>query len=286
LDSRTSEICRELNGKRFKLSEAEVGVNYPPMHPNCRSTTQLVLDEEYKQKESGSENPNNSKEEVKKESKKEVSTEKSDVLKSLESSNIEKVEFNLFKKTPETQEIIDKVGGGDMTDGSCSSLAFAFAGNRANAEILDFRGGNSCSFFSKKSNIVKISQLDGVESYIEKSYNDYTAVNNLLKNVVLNKEYYFASGRHAAIIKKIESGFEYLELQTQSNNGFKPLTKEVLKRRFSCQKTHTLHGKKIETTNILIDIATLIKNEEFKEILKYINTNEKNQKKGKKGFAK
>ena len=51
LDTRTSSICRELNGNRFKVSEAEVGVNYPPMHPNCRSTTQLVLDEEYKQEE-------------------------------------------------------------------------------------------------------------------------------------------------------------------------------------------------------------------------------------------
>lgn len=48
LDSRTSTICRELDKKRFKVSEAEVGVNYPPMHPNCRSTTQLVLDKEYK----------------------------------------------------------------------------------------------------------------------------------------------------------------------------------------------------------------------------------------------
>lgn len=51
LDSRTSTICRELNGKRFKVSDAEVGINYPPMHPNCRSTTQLVLDEDYKQEE-------------------------------------------------------------------------------------------------------------------------------------------------------------------------------------------------------------------------------------------
>ena len=51
LDSRTSNICRELDKKRFKVSEAEVGVNYPPMHPNCRSTTQLVLDEDYKQEE-------------------------------------------------------------------------------------------------------------------------------------------------------------------------------------------------------------------------------------------
>lgn len=48
LDSRTSTICRELNGKRFKIADAEVGVNYCPMHPNCRSTTQLVLDEDYK----------------------------------------------------------------------------------------------------------------------------------------------------------------------------------------------------------------------------------------------
>lgn len=39
LDERTSDICEELNGRRFKLSEAQAGVNYPPMHPNCRSTT-------------------------------------------------------------------------------------------------------------------------------------------------------------------------------------------------------------------------------------------------------
>lgn len=65
LDSRTSSICRDLDKKRFKVSEAEVGINYPPMHPNCRSTTQLVLDEEYKQEESRSENPNNSKVEQK-----------------------------------------------------------------------------------------------------------------------------------------------------------------------------------------------------------------------------
>lgn len=39
LDERASDICEELNGQRFKLSEAQTGVNYPPMHPNCRSTT-------------------------------------------------------------------------------------------------------------------------------------------------------------------------------------------------------------------------------------------------------
>jgi len=39
LDNRTSDICASLDGKVFDLSKAEVGVNYPPMHPNCRSTT-------------------------------------------------------------------------------------------------------------------------------------------------------------------------------------------------------------------------------------------------------
>lgn len=39
LDSRTSDICRELDGKVFKLSQAQTGVNLPPLHPNCRSTT-------------------------------------------------------------------------------------------------------------------------------------------------------------------------------------------------------------------------------------------------------
>lgn len=39
LDSRTSEACRELDGKHFKVADAVPGKNYPPMHPNCRSTT-------------------------------------------------------------------------------------------------------------------------------------------------------------------------------------------------------------------------------------------------------
>ena len=39
LDSRTSEICAGLDGKHFPIKEAKTGVNYPPMHPRCRSTT-------------------------------------------------------------------------------------------------------------------------------------------------------------------------------------------------------------------------------------------------------
>lgn len=42
-DERTSDICKDLDGKVFLLKDASVGTNYPPMHPNCRSTVLAVL---------------------------------------------------------------------------------------------------------------------------------------------------------------------------------------------------------------------------------------------------
>lgn len=45
IDSRTSKLCKNQNGKVYKLSDATVGVNYPPLHPNCRSTVIPVLED-------------------------------------------------------------------------------------------------------------------------------------------------------------------------------------------------------------------------------------------------
>lgn len=39
LDNRTSEICQEMDGKIIDLKDAKEGVNLPPLHPYCRSTT-------------------------------------------------------------------------------------------------------------------------------------------------------------------------------------------------------------------------------------------------------
>ncbi|MBS5595676.1 minor capsid protein [Peptostreptococcus sp.] len=39
LDMKTSDICRDLDHEVFDVSQAQAGVNYPPMHPRCRSTT-------------------------------------------------------------------------------------------------------------------------------------------------------------------------------------------------------------------------------------------------------
>ncbi|MDH6459675.1 SPP1 gp7 family putative phage head morphogenesis protein [Fusobacterium sp. PH5-7] len=43
IDNRTSAICKGFHGQVFKVKDAVVGVNYPPMHPNCRSTTIPVI---------------------------------------------------------------------------------------------------------------------------------------------------------------------------------------------------------------------------------------------------
>ena len=43
LDSRTSEICQSMDGKFIPKEDIKPGVNYPPLHPNCRSTVVTVL---------------------------------------------------------------------------------------------------------------------------------------------------------------------------------------------------------------------------------------------------
>lgn len=46
LDNRTSQICSELHGNIFEIKNIAVGLNYPPMHPRCRSTTIPIIDYE------------------------------------------------------------------------------------------------------------------------------------------------------------------------------------------------------------------------------------------------
>lgn len=46
LDTRTSQICRDMDGKTFKLSEKVVWLNYPPLHCRCRSTTVPYFEDE------------------------------------------------------------------------------------------------------------------------------------------------------------------------------------------------------------------------------------------------
>ncbi len=47
LDSHTSEICQDMDGKTFKMSEWSVGETAPPFHVNCRSTTVPAFGDEF-----------------------------------------------------------------------------------------------------------------------------------------------------------------------------------------------------------------------------------------------
>lgn len=47
LDGITSEICQEMDGRHFKLSDFEVGATAPPFHPNCRTDIAPYFDDEF-----------------------------------------------------------------------------------------------------------------------------------------------------------------------------------------------------------------------------------------------
>lgn len=48
LDERTCPVCGGLDGKTFPLDDAKAGVNFPPMHPNCRCTHIAAFADEMK----------------------------------------------------------------------------------------------------------------------------------------------------------------------------------------------------------------------------------------------
>ena len=189
------------------------------------------------------------------------------------------------KKLTEEQ-IINAVSGGDKTKGSCSSAAFAYIGNKSGYTVLDFRGGKSCDFFSRDSRIQMIGNLPSVKMHVVKNTNDFTAVRELLGKVEDGNEYYLATGRHAAVIRKNEGRFEYLELQSRISNGFKPLDNVVLKERFKCKKTHSTRHGKYEVDSYIIDSNSLKDNPEFHNLLSFINTAGSKQMKGIEGHEK
>ncbi len=47
LDSLTSDLCRNMDGKHFSMKDYEVGVTAPPFHPNCRSVSCPYFNDEY-----------------------------------------------------------------------------------------------------------------------------------------------------------------------------------------------------------------------------------------------
>ena len=198
-----------------------------------------------------------------------------------------KVNYNAVSELPKPlaeTEIIGRVGGGDLTQGSCSSLAFTYCANRIGLNVLDFRDGESRRFFSRTRNIAEIARkLGGV---VEESKNNFTVAHKLLKMVEIGKEYYFTCGQHAAVVRRTATGLEFLELQSATSNGWKPLNDTVLKYRFGAKKSCTRGGFTLSMQGCLIELSLFKGNSGFKKIMGYINTAESEQKKGSKGTTK
>lgn len=208
----------------------------------------------------------------------------SEFRKELMSKNITCNPVQKLENPLTIDEIVEKVGGGDMTSGSCASAAFAYAANRNGLDVTDFRGGKSQETFSLNKNIIRISEMSG--GTIVKGTDDYKCVSQMLKKIVEGKEYYMATGQHVAIIRKMNGHYEYLELQSAKNNGFHRLTNQILKDRFGCRKSRSVAGLKLEHSNVIIDIDKLDYGGEFSKILGYLNTSTELQRKGSDGHIK
>lgn len=187
-----------------------------------------------------------------------------------------------FGRERSSEEIADRISGGDLTEGSCSSLALAFTGNEIGYDVLDFRDGNSREYFSRRSSIEKIANLPGVTSLIEYGSDDVTCVSKLLQSTENGKNYYLATGGHAAVIRQNNDHFEYLELQHPGRgNGWHSLDESVLINRFGCSS-----NRHHDNSSFLIDANSLAHSQEFLDILGYINTNNYGQRKGSAGNVK
>lgn len=220
----------------------------------------------------------------------------SKIRKALQETKIAYNEVKKFTKQPSDQEIIERLGGGDLTTGSCSSLAFAYIGNKNGLDVLDFRSGKSREFFSQDRNIYRMLDLTNVRGNVSEVEEEISGAIGIIKNLEMNKEYYLATGRHAAIVRNTEHGAEYLELQSGNENGWKSFDQygsmyDTLNKRFGCRKTVDklkLSGKTVifKKPVTVMDVDSFKDNAEFQKILGYINTAADKQKKGATGHVR
>lgn len=186
--------------------------------------------------------------------------------------------------------IVKRVGGGDMTTGSCASLGFCYVGQTEGYDVLDFRGGQSQDLFSRVcDNVLRgISEETGKPLLTESTNTGTGGSVKLIKQTVPGHEYYFSCGRHAAIVRSNEDGrLEYLELQSRFQNGWKLLGYKDDRRsmdytftnRFGCSKS-------IDGTAYMMDVEDMRGSKILHRAMGYINTAEDQQKKGATGHER
>lgn len=204
-----------------------------------------------------------------------------DLIDEIDNNKITYLPFTSFSGERSEKDIIEYLGGGDQTEGSCSSLAFAYCGNKAGYDVLDFRDGKSRNFFQDKKYVQRIAELSNVKAKIEWGKDDEVCANRLMTQMEPGKEYYLGTGQHAAIVRLNNGHYEYLELQQpKAFNGWYPLYSSTLFSRFGCDVYS------MDSPSFLIEVESLANSTEFLDLLGYINTAESEQNKGDAGYAK
>lgn len=199
-------------------------------------------------------------------------TKLDDVFARIDKEGIEYREVKPFTTQPTDTELIERIGGGDKTSGSCASLAFAFAANKGGLDVLDFRGGKSLDYFSTFTNLMQICDKVG-------GYSSFSTTGiQLMKQTQPGKLYYLVYAQHAAIVRQVGKGkYEFLELQHSTSNGWKPLDSRVFSWRF---------GGSGRQFGLLMDIELLQMDSGFQKMVGYINTAQADQRKGMSGTIK
>ena len=194
----------------------------------------------------------------------------------LKTAKVEYRDVQKHKKEQTFDEIVARVGGGDRTKGSCASLGLAYAANRGGYDVLDFRDGESRTYFASHPHLSSfIGKMGGITN---KGRGKMSGI-ELMRTTEIGKEYYLAIACHAAIVRQVSKGkYEYLELQSATSNGWKPLNAKVFGWRFSANGREWYYE--------MIEISKLYNDTSFIKLMGYINTAEDKQVKGKYGTIK
>ena len=318
VNPRACPICREIDGNVYNVADAEPAKNAPPMHPRCHCTTAPYVDEDdynawlnYLNQGGRTSDWNNMSPaerqkyanpvvslDNKKWSRDDVSwSQAGQMLRDdLDRNNVEYREARELDRTLTENEIITKLAGGDKTSGSCVSVALAYVANKCGLDVLDFRGGASRSIYSSFGwNF--ITRINGINAKRE-AKDTIRPSKALLDSMEEGKEYFYTTGRHASITRLKDGAQEYLELQSGSKNGWTPFegeytmfegtpfettekrnTTKTLQKRFGV--TSASGGEAL-----IVDIEQFRDNDEFRDLIGYINTAEDAQRKGASGGIK
>lgn len=329
--------CLKLDGLVFFTKDMEPGLNAPPMHPRCHCSTTPYVDEAgyeawlnyleqggttaewnsmtpaekspyysiygdrvpFSKMDIFASTPSNTSGVFVEEPNWSFDGEK--LYNRLTNQGIEYKPVEKYTKQPSEDIIIKNLAGGDMTKGSCMTLAWAYAVSKGGCNVRDFRGGRSQnSFASNYERMIRLLGIDG--NYLIETGGGKRPAKALLNNVNEGEQYILITGRHATVVKKENNKLYYLELQDPYNNGwtafereyktytydghghFNEVTKtstisETLDKRFSCR------GRTI-SDSYLIGIDDVANNKEIQYLAGFFNTDEGEQLKSKSGSRK